>query len=143
MVTTTTWKNGLTNGVKTSLMLLKVILPVFVVIKVLGKTPVLVWMSQFCDPLMDLLGLPGEAALAVISGMLINIYAAIGILIALDLTPWQVTIIAVMLGCAHELVVENAIIKKTGIRAWPITGLRLVAAFGTGVTLNLVGKIFY
>ena len=142
MVTTTTWKNGLTNGLKTSRMLLQVILPVFVVIKILGKTPVLGWISQFCDPLMRLVGLPGEAALAVMTGMLLNLYAAIGIIIALGLTPWQITIVAVMLGCCHELVIETAVINKTGIRAWPILGLRLVTAFAAGAILNLFGKIF-
>ena len=142
MVTAATWKNGLTNGVKTSLMLLKVILPVFVVVKVLGKTPVLIWFSQWCDPLMDFVGLPGEAALAVMTGMLINSYAGIGIIIALDLTPWQITIAAVMLGCCHELVVETAVIKKTGIRAWPVSALRLVAAFTAGAVLNFTGKLF-
>ena len=141
MVTATTWKNGLNNGVKTSLMLLQVILPVFIVIKFLGKTRALVWIAQFCDPLMGLVGLPGEAALAVMTGMLINSYAAIGIIIALDLSPWQITIAAVMLGCCHELVVETAIIKKTGIRAWPVSALRLVTAFAAGAGLNLLGKI--
>ncbi len=142
MVTAATWKNGFANGVKTSLMLLKVILPVFVVVKLLGKTPVLVWFSKWCDPLMGFVGLPGEAALAVMTGMLINSYAGIGIIIALDLTPWQITIAAVMLGCCHELVVETAIIKKTGIRAWPVSVLRLVTAFTAGAVLNLAGKIF-
>jgi len=35
---------------------------------------------------MRFVGLPGEAALAVVMGMFLNFYAAIGIIIALDLT---------------------------------------------------------
>ena len=122
-------------------MLLKVIIPVFALVKVLEHTPVIGWISQFCDPLMRFVGLPGEAALAVVTGMFLNFYAAIGIVIALDLTAWQITIIAVILSCCHELVIETAIIKKTGIRAWPILGIRLATALVAGVILNLFGKM--
>ena len=90
---------------------------------------------------MRFVGLPGEAALAVVTGMFLNFYAAIGIIVALSLTALQITIIAVILSCCHELVIETAIIKKTGIRAWPILGIRLAIALGAGVTLNLFGKM--
>ena len=141
MITAKTWKNGFTNGLKTSFLLLKVIVPVFTLIKILENTPVIGWISQFCDPLMGFVGLPGEAALAVVTGMFLNFYAAIGIINALGLTAWQVTIIAVILSCCHELVIETAIVKKTGIRAWPILGIRLATALGAGVILNLFGKM--
>ena len=141
MITAKTWKNGFANGLKTSFLLLKVIIPVFALIKVLEHTPVIGWISQFCDPLMRFVGLPGEAALAVVTGMFLNYYAAIGIIIALGLTAWQITIIAVILTCCHELVLETAIIKKTGIRAGPILGIRLATALGAGVILNLFGKM--
>ncbi len=141
MITAKTWKNGFANGLKTSYLLLKVIIPVFALIKVLEHTPVIGWISQYCDPLMRFVGLPGEAALAVVTGMFLNFYAAIGIIIALGLTAWQVTIIAVILSCCHELVIETAIIKKTGIHAWPILGIRLATALGAGVILNLFGKM--
>ena len=121
--------------------LLKVALPVFAVIKVLEHTPVIGWISQAFDPLMRFVGLPGEAALAVVTGMLFNFYAALGIILALRLTAWQLTIIAVILSCCHELVLETAIIKKTGISAWPILSIRLFTAFAAGALLNLVGNL--
>jgi spore maturation protein SpmB len=141
LITAKTWQNGFANGLKTSFLLLKVIIPVFALIKILEHTPVIGWISQYCDPLMRFVGLPGEAALAVVTGVFLNFYAAIGIIIALGLTAWQITIIAVILSCCHELVIETAIIKKTGIRAWPILGIRLATAFGAGVILNLFGKM--
>jgi len=139
LITAKTWKNGFANGLKTSFLLLKVIIPVFALIKVLEHTHVIGWIAQYCDPLMRFVGLPGEAALAVVTGMFLNFYAAIGIIIALGLTAWQITIIAVILSCCHELVIETAIVKKTGIRAWPILGIRLATAFGAGVLLNVFG----
>lgn len=140
MITKITWKNGLTDGFKTAYTLLKVVLPVFALVKVLEHTPVIGWISQVCDPLMRFVGLPGEAALAVVTGMLFNFYAALGIILALGLSAWQITIMAVILSCCHELVLETAIIKKTGIAAWPILSIRLGTAFAAGAMLNLVGN---
>jgi len=141
LITKDTWKRGITDGLKTTITLLKVALPVFAVIKVLEHTPVIVWISKIFDPLMRFVGLPGEAALAVVTGMLFNFYAALGIILALGLSAWQITIMAVILSCCHELVLETAIIKKTGISAWPILAIRLVTAFGAGAVLNLVGNM--
>jgi spore maturation protein SpmB len=141
VITKDTWKRGLADGLKTALTLLKVVLPVFAVIKVLEHTPVIGWLSKVFDPLMRFVGLPGEAALAVVTGMLLNFYAALGIILALGLSAWQITIMAVMLSCCHELVLETAIIKKTGIPAWPVLTIRLVTAFGAGAVMNLVGNM--
>ena len=141
MITTATWKRGLADGLKTALALLKVILPVFAVIKVLEHTSVIGWLSKVFDPLMGFVGLPGEAALAVVTGMLFNFYAALGIILALGLSAWQITIMAVMLSCCHELVLETAIIKKTGISAWPILAIRLLTAFSAGAVMNLAGNL--
>ncbi len=121
--------------------LLKVALPVFAVIKVLEHTRVIGLISQVFDPLMRFVGLPGEAALALVTGMLFNFYAALGIILALGLSAWQLTIMAVILSCCHELVLETAIIKKTGIAAWPILSIRLFTAFAAGAVLNLVGNL--
>ncbi|CAB1076953.1 hypothetical protein JY97_08980 [Alkalispirochaeta odontotermitis] len=141
VITKDTWKNGLMDGVKTALALLKVVLPVFAIIKVLEHTSFIGWLSALCDPLMRFVGLPGEAALAVVTGMLLNFYAALGIILALGLSAWQITIMAVMLSCCHELVLETAIIKKTGIAAWPVLTIRLVTAFAAGAVMNVAGHL--
>jgi spore maturation protein SpmB len=141
VITKDTWKRGLADGITTALTLLKVVLPVFAVIKIMEHTPVIGWISEVFDPLMRFVGLPGEAALAVVTGMLFNFYAALGIILALGLSAWQLTIMAVILSCCHELVLETAIIKKTGISAWPILGIRLFTAFAAGAVMNLVGNV--
>jgi len=141
LITKDTWKKGFASGIKTTLTLLKVILPVFAVIKILEHTPVIGWISQIFNPLMRFVGLPGEAALAVVTGMLFNFYASLGIIIALGLSAWQITIVAVILSCCHELVLESAVIKKTGISAWPILFIRLFTAVSAGAVMNLVGNL--
>ena len=140
MITADTWRKGFGDGVKTFLTLLKVIIPVFAVVKVLEHTPIINWISRTGDPLMRFVGLPGEAALAVVTGMLFNFYAALGIIIALGLSAWQITIVAVMLSCCHELVLESAVVRKTGISVWPILGIRLVTAFAAGALMELAGN---
>jgi spore maturation protein SpmB len=141
VITSDTWKTGLADGLKTAITLLKVVLPVFAVIKVLEHTPAIVWISKIFDPLMRFMGLPGEAALALVTGMLFNFYAALGIILAMGLSAWQITTMAVILSCCHELVLETAIIRKTGISAWPILGIRLFTAFGAGAVMNLCGNL--
>jgi len=141
LITKDTWRNGFSDGWKTFLALLKVILPVFAAVKLLEQTPVIKWISMAGDPLMGFVGLPGEAALAVATGMLFNFYAALGIIMALGLSGWQTTILAVMLSCCHELVLESAVVKKTGISAWPILSIRLAAAFAAGALMNLTANL--
>jgi len=140
LITKNTWRKGFADGLKTLLTLLKVIIPVFAGVKVLEHTPVISWISQTGDPLMRFVGLPGEAALAVVTGMLFNFYAALGIIMALGLSAWQITIMAVMLSCCHELVLESAVVRKTGIPAWPILSIRLITAFAAGALMKLVGN---
>ena len=141
MITKNTWKSGLQDGIRTSLTLLKVVIPVFAFVKILEHTPVIGWISNVCDPLMKIMGLPGEAALAMVTGMLVNFYAALGIILALGLSTWQVTTMAVILCCCHELILESAIIKKAGISAWPILGIRLFTALAAGALMNLAGNL--
>lgn len=142
MVTVNTWKRGASNGIKTSLMLLKIIIPVYAAVTIIAHTPLMEAISGFFAPLMNFTGLPGEAAIAFVTGAFINIYIAIGIIIALNLSPWELTTIAIMLNLSHELFVETAVIKKTGISIWPIVVLRLASAFLAGGMMNLTGRYF-
>jgi len=137
MITTQTWKRGALNGLKTSFTLLKVIIPVFVAVSLLEHTPAINWIAEICEPVMNFAGLPGETGLAFVTGALVNVYAAVGIIIALSLTPWQITTLAVMLNLCHELFVETAVIQKTGVAVWPLVLLRLFSAFLLGGLMNL------
>ena len=91
---------------------------------------------------MQFAGLPGGAAIAFLTGALINMYAAIGIIIALNLTPWQLTTLAVMLNLCHELFVETAILKKAGAMVWPVLVARLGGAFLVGGMMHLAGRLW-
>lgn len=130
------------NGLRTSAILLKVILPVYVIVTILNHTPVMNWLAGFFEPAMNLAGLPGEAAVVFTAGALINIYVALGILVALNLDPYQVTTLAIMCNICHELPVETAILKKTGVTVWPLLLLRLVGAMAAGVAFSAARPFF-
>jgi hypothetical protein len=137
MITSKTWKNGVLNGLKTSAMLLKIIVPVYAVVTILGHTPMIARISQVFSPVMAFVGLPGEAAIAFVTGAFISIYASIGITLALDLSLWELTTLAVMINLCHELILETIVLSKTGINAWPIAVIRLASAFLVGALMNM------
>ena len=85
-------------------------------------------------PLMAAFGLPGEAALVLVLGMSINIYAAIAACAGLALTAGQATTIALVLGFAHNLYVESAVLLRLTPRGGAWIALRVVAALVAGTS---------
>ncbi|WDC85790.1 hypothetical protein PL321_13870 [Caloramator sp. mosi_1] len=75
-------------------------------------TPIINYIAIVFKPIMHLVGLPGEAALPFVVGNAINLYAGIGAILALSLTPKEITIISVMLCFSHSLFLETALCKK-------------------------------
>lgn len=133
-----TIKRGLINGFKTLWILSKVLVPVYLVITLIGMTPVLNWIAVVFKPIMFLFGLPGEAAIVLVLGNTLNLYAALGAIASLTLTAKQITILAVMLAFSHSLIVETAIFKKLKVSGLKIVSLRLSLCLFSGVFLNIV-----
>lgn len=133
--------NGIIKGLKTTWMLAKIMVPVYFVVTILKHTPVLDWLSQMFSPLVYIFGLPGEAALALVLGNFINLYAAIGVMGALTLTPYQATILAVMLSFSHSQIVESAVIAKVGVKVRYALTVRIAAAVLSGVIMGTLGRI--
>ena len=136
MVTKESWINGLRNGVDTVWELAKVIIPLTIVIAVLRETGWLGLLAKGMEPMMQVLGLPGEAALALVVGYFVNTYSAIAVILALDLTAKQVTTISVMIAICHGLFLESAITKRTGVKAWPMALMRVCVSILAGLGVN-------
>lgn len=128
-----TVKKGLAVGLKTTWTLGKIIFPVTLFVSLLQHTPVLQWLIQLAAPLMGWLGLPGDAAIPLVLGNVLNLYAGIGAILTLDLTVKEVFILAVMLSFSHNLLVEVTVARKVGVNAALATavrvGLAIVSAF--------------
>ncbi len=94
-------------------------------------------------PFMGIFGLSGKMAIALISGYLVNLYAAIAAMVPLQPTWQQATIVGLMSGIAHNLVVEGAILKKMGANPVFVTLLRLIVSLVAGFALHMCFKVIY
>ncbi|WP_059103346.1 nucleoside recognition domain-containing protein [Shouchella shacheensis] len=131
-------KRGLLSGLQTTWTLGKIIFPVTLFVTLLGYTPALDWLARLIAPVMSWMGLPGEAAIPLVIGNVLNLYAGIGAILSLDLTVKEVFILAVMLSFSHNLLVESAVAAKVGIRVSVIVAVRLGLAFVSAVLINLL-----
>lgn len=133
-----TWIKGLQSGLEITWKLSKVIFPITLVVTLLQYTPVIGWLVRLFSPLLQWFGLPGDAAIVLALGNLLNLYAAIGAILTMDLSVKQVFILAVMLSFSHNLLVETAIATKIGVKAWVMASTRLGLAFGSAFIIQLV-----
>ncbi|MDQ0220015.1 nucleoside recognition domain-containing protein [Peribacillus cavernae] len=131
-------KKGLLAGLKTTWTLGKIIFPVTLIISVLQYTPVLDWVIKVIAPLMNLFGLPGDAAIPLVLGNFLNLYAGIAGILTLELSVKEVFIIAVMLSFSHNLLIESGVALKTGVKLWIILTVRIGLAVISAVVINLV-----
>ena len=139
---TSSIKNGLINGLKTCWFLIKIIIPVYLFITILKNTPAMDWLTTACAPLMGLFHMPGEAAVPLITGFILDEYGLIAAIKAVDLTGFSVVILAVMVLISHSLFVEAAIVKKMSLSATFFTLYRLSASLIMGFALSIAGTVF-
>jgi len=122
-------QNSLKTALRSSWIILKLIVPIYILADVLFYYDVLGYITFLFKPLVSLLGLPEAAALSIVSGLFLNLYAAIAFAALIGLSSHEWTILAVFLGIAHALLVETEIMKKLGISRWYSIGLRLSVGF--------------
>ncbi len=107
--------DSLKSAVASSLLILKYVVPFYLLADVLLYFDLLKYLGFLFSPFTSMLHLPAEAAVALAGGVLINIYAAIAFAAPLDLSPYQWTVMAVFLGVCHSMIVECTIMAKLGI----------------------------
>lgn len=134
-------KTGLKKGLETTWLLAKVMVPVYLFVTILKSTPIIDWITVLFEPIMGIFGLPGEAAIVLVLGNVLNLYAAIGALKAIELTAMQITIIAMMLSFSHSLLVETAVIKKLGFKVSHNLMIRMGLAVIAGIVMGRVGAL--
>lgn len=133
-----TLKRGFFVGLKTTWTLGKVIFPVTLIVTILQYTPVLDWVIKWISPLMTVFGLSGDAAIPLVLGNFLNLYAAIGAILTLDLTVKEVFILAVMLSFSHNMIIESTVAAKVGIQIWLVVLCRVGLAIISAIVINLV-----
>lgn len=131
-------RTTLKRTVDTAWFLIKIMVPVSLAVELLGWSGLLQKIALVMAPLMRLLGLPGEAALAYISGALLNNYSAVAVMSSMNLSVHDATIIAFMSLVSHNLIVETAVMKSIGSSATKMVALRVGTAIVGGFLLNLL-----
>ena len=126
---------GLKNGLEVSSKLIKTIVPFYIAVDLLAHTKLSVYLGTLFSPLMKPFGLSGKMAVAIISGYLVNLYAAIAALVPLNPSWQQITVVGLMTGISHNLVVEGAILHKTGVNAFFTIAFRIVVSIIAGFLL--------
>ncbi len=107
--------------------IIKLVIPIYIIADILYFYNTLSYISFLIEPFTTVIGLPAETSLAIISGIFLNLYAAVAFAAPLDMTPHQWSILAVFLGVCHSLVVESVIMKKIGISNIYSYSLRFIA----------------
>ncbi|GGE36505.1 putative membrane protein YvoD [Pullulanibacillus camelliae] len=132
----TTLRKGFINGLSTTWSLGKVIFPVTLIVTVLSYTTVFDTLIHWIAPVMGWLGLPGEAAVPLVFGNLLNLYAGIGAILSMDLTVKSVFILAVMMSFSHNLLIECGVASRVGVKVWVMIVVRLGLALLSAVAIG-------
>lgn len=125
---------------RTCKILFKILIPISILIKILQETGGINYVSNFFDPLMQLMGLPGEMGIVWASAIFGNLYGGLLAFYSLQstvsLTVAQVTILMTALLIAHSFLMEVVVVYKAGLKWIPIVLFRLGMAVVVGIFLN-------
>ncbi|MFC0878750.1 hypothetical protein ACE01N_19300 [Saccharicrinis sp. FJH2] len=129
---------GFKTGLTISVNILLFMIPISFAITVLQFYDIIDKLAVPFTPLFKHLGLSGETVIVYFTGVLVNCYSAIAIMITMPLTLKEITILAAILLIAHNMPIESMIQKKAGANALLITIIRLGMSIFLGYILNLI-----
>ncbi|TRZ75619.1 MAG: hypothetical protein D4R93_04685 [Deltaproteobacteria bacterium] len=124
-------QSGIRKGLKGFLWIMKILIPVSLFTALLAWTGWLGRLDFLLQPMMSILSLPAMATLPLLIGMLTGIYGGIAAMSVLQFSQDQMTLMAIFLLIAHNLIQEGVIQAKSGIHPLRATLFRLVAAIFT------------
>src|SRR5690606_38598532 len=113
---------GARKGIRTTWILARAVVPAYMAVSLLARTPALDWIAKGAGPLLRWFGLPGAAA-------------------SLTLTAKEATILALILSMAHALVVETAVTSQIGVPARFALAVRLGLAVLLALVVNIVWRV--
>jgi spore maturation protein SpmB len=127
--------SGIHRGWHGFIWMLKILIPISLLTTFLEWSGVIHWINFLVEPVMSWLWLPGIAALPLLIGAISGIYGGIASLSVLPFTRDQMTLIAIFMLIAHNLIQEGVIQGKSGLHPLKATLFRLGAAFVTVIVV--------
>ncbi len=131
-------KEVLPTTTKTCIWILKITVGISFAMMLLKYFNILPYVSDAIGPVFRYFGLPGSAALAYLSGYFINVYSAMAVMSTLALDARELTILSTMVLCSHSMILETAVLKKTGVSGVRMIIVRTLSAIFLGWFLNLI-----
>ena len=128
-------KSGLRKGLDGFIWIMEILIPVSILTALIAWSGWLSSVDFLLQPIMSLLSLPAVAALPLLIGMLTNIYGGIAAMAVLPFSRDQMTLMAIFLLIAHNLIQEGVVQAKSGIHPVKATLFRLVAAMFTVIAV--------
>ena len=127
--------------------LIKIMVPVLLIVRVIELLGWIEVLGKFIEPLMGMMGLPGETGLVWMANMFGNIYAGMAVFYQLglagQLTIAQVSVLGALMLLAHSLPIEVMIARATGVSVWFTLLLRIGGALVLGMILHITYSYFY
>lgn len=134
-------KDGAVKGVKTAVMLLKIVLPIYAVVIVIKYSPVMTFLQDFFSPAMKIFHLPGDGIMPLITGFFADEYSTIAVMSTFDFTTAEITTISMFVMVAHSVPVEIAIAQKMGMPAAKLVVFRILSAIAIGLLVGWIGGL--
>ena len=128
--------DSLKPAVKTTAWLLKIMIPISFAVCLAQYYGVIAWCAGWLNPLFCHIGLPGASSIAFLTGATSTTYAALAVMMTMELTLRQATIIAIMVLICHALPLECTVNKKVGSKPFRMAFLRICGALLAAVYLN-------
>ncbi|MFA5634832.1 MAG: nucleoside recognition domain-containing protein [Anaerovoracaceae bacterium] len=137
-----TIKDGTIKAVKTTLTLMKVVLPVYAFVVIIKYSPVMAFLERLFEPAMRFFLLPGEAVVPLITGLFTDEYGAIATASQFGFTTAEITTIAMIGLVCHSLPVEYALSRQIGLPAGRFVLFRVFGAVIVGLAISRLGGVF-
>ena len=122
---------------KTTSWLLKIMIPISFAVCLAQYYGIIAWCAQWLNPLFCHIGLPGASSIAFLTGATATTYAALAVMMSMEITLRQATIIAIMVLICHALPLECTVNKKVGSKPFRMGFIRICAALLAAMYLNL------
>jgi Fe2+ transport system protein B len=125
------FRRGIRSGWSSFVWMMKIVIPVSLFTQLLAWSGWLGKVDFLIQPVMEWLSLPAMAALPLMIGILANIYAGIAAMAVLPFTSAEMTLMAIFLLIAHNMIQEGIVQAKSGIGFVKAGLVRLIAAVVT------------